>query len=375
MATERIAGVSDEAMQALGEIGFGGTNVEGSSESTEKVDGSDVTTDESTEVAEDETPTEDALDVLDRWSKEGDSAEETTPTPESKKAPASKVAPSSTNFEMIKAGGREIKVDYSDRESIKKAFKEAAGMRMFQKERDDTRRSLEAIQKEHQEIKSLWDRLEKAYSEAGPEGVLKEITGGKAGLDALLDQREQQRKFRASASPEQLRALELEENLVKERRERETALQRQKEIEDRLNSYEEKSAIQALESVIHPAFNQFSFEGKLGDPDREDLFNEMLWTKSKALIAKLPDASITSANVKAIFRKVATTLDSTVKAQAETVAKKVSESRKAAAKETVQADVRAGLSTGSNEKEFAKKIRSGNVTGALEDFLSGKIKL
>lgn len=316
-----------------------------------------------------------------------DEAEETPPTEETTeeveevqdtkpaKPVKTKEAPKSVDVEEIEADGRKIKVDYKDKAAIKKAYLEAVGMRKFQRERDDARKELSAAKPELEELRSLWSKLEKAFEDEGAAGVVKAVTKGEVDLDKMIEERAERLLRKRNASPAELKAMEDEDRWTAEVKKREKIEKELQAIRDRDAELKKNAEIKGLENAVHPAFNQHRFAGKLGDTDVEHRLDKALWANVKAMIEELPeDQPITNAVVAKMFQEEASVLGRVLKKQAEAGADKIVKDRKRSAKEAAQAQVVAGEHVGSAKKEFSKKFKSGDMTGALTDILSGKVK-
>lgn len=328
---------------------------------------------------EDPVESESVLDEL-----EDDTAEEPIeskekPSVKGQPAKATAAAKAKADLEEIEADGKKIQIDYTNKEAVKKAHLEAAGMRKFQRERDEARKQLkesEKVVKEHGELSALWTKLETAFSNEGVAGVVKAITNGKTDLEALIEERANKKVKLQQASPAERAAMEREDKFDQEVKRREAIERELGEIKKRDQDLKEQAERTSLESAIHPAFNANRFKGKLGDEDVEHRFDKALWANVKSALEDLPDDQpITADMVNTMFKEEAAIIGRMLTRQAEAKADTIVKNRKTAAKEAAQGAVSSGTQLGSSKREFAKKIKGGNISGALEDLLTGRTKL
>jgi hypothetical protein len=281
--------------------------------------------------------------------------------------------------EEFEADGKKILIDYSNKDAIRKAHAEAAGMRKFQRERDEARSQLKAfdkLKKDHEEVSSLWTKLETAFASEGIDGVVKAVTQGQSSLDKLVEERAAKMLKMSQASPAERALMEKEDKWEQEVKRREAIERKLADIEKRDVDLKKQADQTALESAIHPAFNANRFAGKLGDPDVEHRFDKALWANVKSMLADLPeDEPVTAAMVSDMFKEEASVIGRMLQKTAETKADKIVKDRKVAAKEAAQGAVQSGQQTSSSRKDFAKKIKGGDIGGALEDLLTGKTRI
>lgn len=261
-------------------------------------------------------------------------------------------------------GREKIKIDYSNKESIKKAFAAQAGMRKFQAERDSER----AEKSKFAEKASNFDRLEKLWSEGGVEGLIKALDP--QALDKIVQERLDRAEKRRNASDDEIRLMDLEEREAA--RERENQKLRE-QVEKQLNESkqrEEAAQFKQMESQLHPQFHKYSFTGKLGDPKVENRYNQFLWSQAVEGLSRYPeDQQLTPAMVEREFREVALDLKKAVAEQSQEIASKAITAKKVTARENagVQATRPASTGLNSNVREDLKK---GNVGGALDRLFS-----
>jgi hypothetical protein len=332
------------------------------------------------ESAPEATETRDHTGILDEWSKaeekastadttsdeeEAEGAEEQAASEESEE----KTSDSDTqepDIDYIKAGGRKIKVDFSDRDKIKKAYQMAAGMRQFQKERDDARKAMDSLKGEVEELKGLWNKIETAASRNDYNELMKIMTAGKVDFDTVLKQRLEREKFREEATEDEIRQMDLEEQIKNLQAQLEKQSAEFEEKVGKAQTDREEAELKSLESKITPVFDRYRFHGKLGDPDAEHMMDEMLWTRT---LTKLDDyEDLTPEIIRKEFKSVSDALNKVVKKQIDSAQKTASKERKREAKKTAQVQTRRGYIDNSAKQQAAQKIREGDLASVFRNW-------
>lgn len=268
---------------------------------------------------------------------------------------------------VVEADGKRYKVDYEDRKKIRKYVEMAAGMRKFQAERDAARKETQALKAQVSEFKGLMDNLKTAANDPG--AALRILTGGKVDLDTLVQQRLERAKLREEATPEELQQLELHDTLAKEKARADALEARVNESLSAAQAAKDKAEVDAMKGTALPIFEKIRYAGKLGDKNAEHQIDELLWDKTMARLETYPeDVELTREIFIKEFKATRATLDKVVKIQTDQRVKKNSEERKVTAKETAQAQATRGNSSNSIEKDFATKVRSGNLKDILANF-------
>jgi hypothetical protein len=273
-------------------------------------------------------------------------------------------------------GKKRLKIDYTDKDKIKTAFKLAAGARKWQKERDDARKTLTEVKAEKEKADSDWQRLETAYKEDGIRGLVN-LLEGKDVYSDFLDQEIQKKREYDALSPQQKEALDLRKQSEKDKLE---AAKVRTDYEKKLaeiNKKQQEAEAAALNSKVTPAFEKYSFSGKLGDPVSEAEFDEMLWNKAIANLEKIPESiELTKAMIDKEFRMVSQRMQKHLNSQVQKKVTQVIDKTKQAATSKAQAQVRKGLTKPSEMDEVRKQARGGDLVGSLSSFfnLGGKAK-
>jgi hypothetical protein len=268
-------------------------------------------------------------------------------------------------------GRRKVKIDWNDRESIKKQISLAHGARKWQSDKDKVSKDFEAYKAESKDKVDTYDILDKTFRNQGAEGVLK-LLAGEDGLKQYKARITAEAEFLAKASPEQKKAYEIEQVLQQERAEKQRLVEEQKAFLAKLESEKKAAEEKQFESIINPAFEKYRFQGKLGDEVTEHHLDQAIWTQTLARLETLPEEQLTASNIEKEFRTVAAAFGKAIGKQASETAKKVVESKKADAKVALTTAAIKGMKSNTTSSEVKDKIAKGNLTDALRDIFSGK---
>jgi hypothetical protein len=273
-------------------------------------------------------------------------------------------------------GRRKVKVDFSDRDKLKKHVQMAYGARKWQAERDEARSNLGQAQAELKELKGDWEKLESAYASSGIEGVVNLLEGNDGAYQSFLQSEiEKQQRF-ASMSDSEREAYDLEQARIAQDKEnqklRDEYEAKLKEISER----QEQAEMRSMESKLHPAFDRYRFKDRLGDPVAETEFDEMLWNRAlKNLETISDDVELTQAIVDKEFRRISTTMKKHFNTQVERRTKKAVSKQKQAATKKVQATVSKGMKDSAEAAAFRDSMKSGDFVSGLTSFFKAGGKL
>ncbi len=274
------------------------------------------------------------------------------------------------SVEEIVVNGKRVKLDYANREQIKKYAKQAGGFRKMQAERDDLINWRKEIEPELKELKQFEQTIEGAYSDDGIAGLARLLAGSETAYNEWLDAEVQKELKKQNATPAELERIELQEQLEKERKEREKLRrQAEKEREER-EQFKEQKELTQLQTKMDRGFNKWRFAGKLGDAELEESIDSMVWEKAKAEIAEIPDeVELTAALVDKAFRKAANSFRKFSKQEGRKVASKSIENSKKVAATKAVAMASKGVSQSQDSDEVRNRIKSGDIRGSFYSFL------
>lgn len=317
--------------------------------------GTEVATQEaSSEESEEATPSE-----VDNFF--NNEPEQTENSEESSQEPAEEQVEQqvSSDVEEVEAGGSKFKIDYTDRKSIKDAYLKAAGMRKFQRERDEARKKLKEVSAKQSEQAELWSKVEEAASKNDYNSLMKIMTGGKTDFDTLLQSRLERMKLREEAPESEKIKFDQEDKIAT----LEATVSRQSsEIEKLLNKVKaekEEIATKAVQSRINPVFEKYRFAGKLGNAAAEHKLDKMIWNDAMTQLEELglDEEELTPEIIEREFKAAAELLGNVTKQQAEKKANEISQERKKVAKEAAQLQQVKGQVGVNLKQEAAQKIR------------------
>lgn len=273
-------------------------------------------------------------------------------------------------------GRRQIEIDYSNKEQIKKVHQMAYGARKWQAERDAARAEIEPVRKSLDEMKTNWDVLENAFQKRGIEGVV-ELIGGRGSYKDHMDKAIERQNYLRRASPEELAALEARETAQAKSQEATQLRKEMDEFKAKIEAEKDTADTRALESKIHPAFDKYRFADKLGDANDEHMFDQMLWRTAMDRLVPYEEQygsanGIPPAIIEREFRAVASSLRNRIGAQADKAASKAVERKKQEATENVQAKVQSGYRTNNGRAEADKLMNQG--AGGIQKILANMNK-
>jgi hypothetical protein len=329
-------------------------------------------------------------------SSEGESRDEASPAPTETEAEegqetaspeestdSSEDAPEEEDVEELslsdETGRKKVKINWKDKTQLKKYVEMAHGMRKFQAERDKAIKAEQALKTnftslegKYKETSEAFNRLDQAWQKGGVSALVNLIAGNPKAYEEFEKQIVSKHDFLRSATPEQKKAYEIEEQLNAEKKEREILQKKYEDELKRIQETREANEAKEVENMVTPAFEKYRFQGKLGDPEVEKQLDHAIWTQALSNLERLPDEEISSAAIEREFRTVAATFSKVIGKQAKDTAKKVVESKKAQASEAVANAASKGMKESKGGHEAREKIVKGDLKGAFMDLLSGK---
>lgn len=361
------------ALQAL----VNGTDVEqavyGTPSSTGAAEKPVETSEESAQDASEEAASESS-------SEQPEASSEETPSEESSEEMAAKKEDIEEIIFSDEEGRKKLKVDWNNREQIKKYISMAAGMRKFQAKADKAEKSLKSIEPEYKELKTVWSKVEEAFSTDGYRGLVNLMSGDPKGYDKLIANEYNRMKTRQElqeTNPEGLKALELQEQLEAERKQKLSLEKKFQEQMEKLSQKDEEVSKKELQALMTPAFSKYRMSGKLGNSEAEAKIDKAIWRDAMETLQEIPDdVELTVDMVNKAFANASSTFRTLIKQEAEKKTKQVLQQKKTVAQEKVAKKVINSTAPKSTAREeFTKDIKKGDFAGALKSMLLGKVKL
>jgi len=276
-------------------------------------------------------------------------------------------------------GRKRIKIDWNNRDAIKKAISMAAGARKWQNERDQLRKSLEEREAEYKDVSTAWNAIEQAYSTQGIEGLVDLLANKQGAYTDWVHKQVEKELLKRDATPDELEKIQLRERLDRIERERTIESKRLKEREEAVTKEREQAEQAALQSVVNPSFDRVRFAGTLGNEQLEDRLDRTIWSESIDILSNLEEQqgkqAITPAVTRRVFQEVADSLKQGLNMKAKEEAASAAEARKAQAATRVAAKAQTVQGSRQTEAEsFNKHIAENNWAAALSSMLTGRIK-
>lgn len=299
---------------------------------------------------------------------------------ESKNAPEAKVVQDSSdskpeNIETVFVRGPDgkkvkLEIDYSNREAVKRAHMQAAGMRKFQVERDAAIKKAEETAKSLAEKATHYDDLEQSWAQGGVRGLINRLgPEGEKDFKAAVDAEIKRREYLSGLTPEEKTRLELKER-------EEYANKRATEVESKyqkmLNDIEADklaAAKQEFASRLTPSFDRYRFAGKLGDASLERFYDKSIWNEAREIIDAYPEGvERTPALIDKTFRQIAQKVRATLKENVEKQVQSVIDKKSTEAMKTIQVTTQKGLTSQDVEQSAIQLAAQGKLKKAMSLF-------
>lgn len=268
-----------------------------------------------------------------------------------------------------------VKIDYENRDSIKKAYLKAAGFPVLNAKLANTSKKYQTLEKEHASLKADMDKLEDIYQNQGIEALIKTL-GRTEDLDKIVEERLKHKEYLGSLSPDEKYRYDLkQQNELSMKKASEVEAKYKKMMED-IEKKEEAAATRSLESRLHPSFDRYRFSGKLGDEVVEHQLDETIWNNVARKLGEYPeDVELTQGIIDREFRTAAQNLQKVIQMQTERRVNKVVDKKKAEAAKTAQITAKKGLTNSGEKEKFVESIKSGNILEAMSAMSGGRIRL
>lgn len=312
----------------------------------------------------------DAPDAIEKMLN-GESSESSEST-DSKQDPSKDQKASNGEKETIvitdETGKRQkIEVDFSNREAVKKAFTQAAGMRKFQAERDKSIQAARDLEKKVTEREADWSKLEQLF-EQGPEALFDALSGKQGSFNDHLKKQMERNEFLRNASPEEIKQLETQERADKQSRELDKIRSENEKFRKEMLGKKEEVEVASMQSLINPIFDKYRFAEKLGNPVNEQLFDEMLWNSTIKRLEPYEEKGLDLSRelIEREFKAVSQSLRSTIGKQADKKADRVIAQKKQEATENVQSKVMSGYKASGSNKEASDLIKKGDLSSIFK---------
>jgi hypothetical protein len=339
-----------------------------------------------------QTPQDDETEEVDRITdgEQSDSVDEGSE--EAAKGDESKVGEGTTeekkpeakgDTETVVWGGREVVIDYSNRDQIKKDKALAIGARKWQAERDELQKSLKDIQPDYEDAKSFRDTITSSWESKGLEGLVNLLTKDEGGYKKFLAQEIEKERAYASATPEQKAVMDerraneqLRKELEADRKLREKLIEEQTKRQETITKNAEELNQSTFKEITGGSAKKFSFADKLGNPDIETALDSKVWSKVRDELNKMPEETeLTPKLMDSLFSKHFETLNKSLNIKTQKEVEKKVEEKKVAAQTKVAATASSSMNRPSSVEEFEKAGNDGDWSKMLKMAFKGKVKV
>jgi hypothetical protein len=125
-----------------------------------------------------------------------------------------------------------VKIDYENREAVKRAYLKAAGFDLINKKLGSRSKEFTTLEKTYKSLKADMDKLEDIYQNKGVEALI-QVLGKTDELNKLVDAKIKQQEYLRSLSPEEKYRYDMkQQNEAAEKKAAETEAKYQKMLED-----------------------------------------------------------------------------------------------------------------------------------------------
>ena len=185
--------------------------------------------------------------------------------------------PELPSVEYVKADGKRVKIDYSDRDHIKRVYQKFAAQTRYQAERDNYKSELAELTEKHSKQSEMIDLLNENIED--PAEMFRLFTGGKDIKEQFREWQKEEDQFSLMSKAEQSAYLNTKksEARAKELDKREASLNRQtQESADK----ESQANLTHQQSLVTSAFETVRFN-EVTDADEAHSLDRRLWNDVK----------------------------------------------------------------------------------------------
>ena len=260
---------------------------------------------------------------------------------------------------------KNIKVDFSDRDRMKKYVQKAANAVRLQSERD----ALQSQVTKLSEAQSAMENLQSIVDTGGYEALIDTLNADNGGFKAWMEQKMGRHEQRLHASEDELARFDAEDKASELQRKLELFERQQAEREERIKTESTQAELNRLQSEVNPIYFKYTFDGKLGDSVAEQRHNKAMFREVMETVDSLSEEGIkiTPAIIEREFRAYATPLLKGVNRRVRQNTSKAIDRKKAAATKNAQQMVRKGqtdtldLNNITSPKDWASAWLSGKL--------------
>ena len=268
---------------------------------------------------------------------------------------------------------KNIKVDFNDREQLKKFVHMSAGMRKFQAERDALKKQLMELgdTSEVSDKVRLFDELDTIYQTDGSAGLINRLAGNEEAYDALRQEIIDEYEMRRTASPSELARMDYEKERTRQARELERIRMENEQFKQSVQEREHQASVKSIQAIANNSFNKHRFAGKLDDPDQEHHLDSAIWVAARAELEdlELKGVEISNQVIEKVFRDKAVPFKKYINKQSRKKLKNAITKKKRESASNIQSQIKNSMSNGNNvdQSKLAEEFKKGRGTSALLD--------
>lgn len=309
---------------------------------------------------------------------EEEASNESSPSQQLEDAPAADGKAGLPSVETVtvtdsKGRKKSVKVDFNDREQLKKFVHMASGMRKFQAERDALKKQISGLGDVEQvsEKVQLFNELDTIYQKDGSEGLINRLAGDGQAYETMRQKIIEEYEMRRSASPSELARMDYEKERSRQSKELEQIRMENEQFKASVQQKEEQAVLSALQSTVNTAFDKYRFNGKLDDQDQEYKLDKAVWSTAQAELAELESQGVELTNriIEKTFRETAVPFRKYINKQSRAKLKKAITRKKQESASNVQDKIKNSMNSSDSvdQSKLAQEFKQGRGTSALLD--------
>ena len=235
-------------------------------------------TPEETQPVEEVAEAEDVEETVEASESEGvEAAEE-----EATEVAEEEAEPELPTVEYVKADGKKIKIDYSDRDHIKRVYQKFAAQTRYQSERDSYKSQLDEVQAKYSKQDEMIALLNENIED--PAEMYRLFTGGKDLKELFKEWQKEEDQFALLSDAEKKAYLDAKrlDARQKEMDKREAAMNRK--LEETAKK-EDNAKLEQQQALVTSSFEKYRFN-EVEDADEAFSLDRRLWNDIKSRLAE-----------------------------------------------------------------------------------------
>jgi hypothetical protein len=190
--------------------------------------------------------------------------------------------PELPSVEYVKADGKKVKIDYEDRDHIKRVYQKYAAQTRYQSERDSYKSQLDELSAQHSKQSEMVNLLNENIED--PAEMYRLFTGGKDIKEQFREWQKEEDNFALLTKSEQKAYLD-SKRIAKQQKEldkREAAMNRKVQESSEL---EDRAKLEQQQALVTNSFEQHRFN-EVTDVDEAHKLDKRLWNDIKSRLSE-----------------------------------------------------------------------------------------